>query len=115
MLERGTIFVNEHDGANGKWNSYTFSKSGKTNDGLTIYASMPIKFVKGAKPPENKAYVELKDSFLAPIPFGKDDKGKMKTVMAIICSEYAELVTKGEYEAEPKGFSQLQEDDIPFR
>ena len=112
-MERGTIFANKHENENGTWYLYNFSKAGKDKDGNTIYASMPIRFRKGVEV-ENKTYVELKDFFLTPFPYSKDENGKQRYVMGIMCLEYAEVITHEQYQEEPSGFSALEESDIPF-
>lgn len=112
-MERGTIFANKHENENGTWVSYNFSKAGKDRDGNTIYASIPIRFRKGVDV-ANKTYIEIKDSFLTPFPYGKDANGKQKTVMGIMCLDYAEVVTREEAMGDVPGFSAVSEFDVPF-
>ena len=114
-MERGTVFRNEHESNGEKWYSYNFSKAGKDRNGTKIYASIPIRFRKGIEP-DNKSYVELKDFFLTPFPYGKTENGKQKTVMGIMCLDFAEVITREEAgrEETPEGFAMISDDDIPF-
>lgn len=105
MDVRGMVFKNEHETNGEKWYSYNLSISSKNQSGEWESASMPIRFMKGITPPENKMRIEIKDGWLKPYKF------KDGFVPGIFCKEYEVI-------SDPLGetheYSALMQDDVPF-
>ena len=103
MIEpRGMIFVNEHETNGEKWYSFSFSVSSKNQNGDWENASMPIRFMKGVQPPEDKTRITITDGWLKPYKF------KDGFVVGWFVKAY-------EVNQKESGFTALVDDDVPFR
>lgn len=104
------IFRNEHEGRTGKWYSYAIGVSKKRDDGSYAREYLDVMFRKGVVV-ENKARINIKDSFLTVREYtNKDGETKSRLMLMVLDFENA----TGAEQHNTTGFSALDYSDVPF-
>ena len=103
---RARIFAKEQNG----FTKYATSFGKKNQEGGYDNGWLFVRFRKGVTV-KDRTDIDIKEAWATFDQYEKD--GKTVTVWGIFVNDFEELLDHSEYEA-TKGFSQLQNEDIPF-
>ena len=105
------VFRNEHDGANGKWYTYTTTVSGKKMDGTyTKPVNKTVRFRKGVVL-ENKTKINVSNGFVSAREYVNKNGEEVREDYYFVLD--FDIVGGGNYGAQEQ-YTAMTMDDVPF-